>query len=149
MIALAAFTAPANALVGGPFSGNDNIVTAQATLSVPPVPISWTGSNVGATTEAGELLPCLMSNTVWFSFVAVVPGIVTIDTFGSNYDTALAAYSGAPGATSPAGLTFLTCNDDFQGLQSQISFPATTGSTYYVQAGGWFGNQGNLRVTFR
>jgi hypothetical protein len=151
MIGLVASAVPAAAIIGGPFSGNDRIATAQQTLDIPGVPlVTWTGSTAGFTTEPGELLPCLMTATGWFSFVGIVPGIATVDTFTSNYDTVLAAYSGAPGATTPAGLSFLTCNDDFGGLQSQISFPVSVGTTYYVQVGSWFfPGAGGTTIHFR
>jgi len=51
------------------------------------------------------------------------------DTFGSNYDTVLSAWTGTQGA-----LNLVACNDDFGGAQSKITFAATAGTTYYFLA---------------
>ncbi len=42
---------------------------------------------------------------------------IVADTFGSNYDTVLSAWTGTSGA-----LNLLACNDDFNGGQSQKLF---------------------------
>jgi len=71
------------------------------------------------------------SGSVWFFFEAPGSGLVTIDTFGSNYDTVLSAYS-ETGAC--AGLTEVACNDDMGVLQSQITFAVQKGKIYDVLA---------------
>jgi len=90
---------------------NDN----RANAIVLSVPSTWTQSTTGATTEAGEPSMCASwGATVWFRFTAPSSGMITVDTFGSDYDTVLAAY--------PLGSnTQLACNDDAGGVQSQIS----------------------------
>ena len=61
------------------------------------------------------------------------------DTFGSDYDTTLAAYTGMQGS-----LVEVACNDDAgSGLQSQIVFPVVGGQTYYFMAAG-LGDAGGL-----
>ncbi len=125
--------------------------TATATPSGPPndnranaiilgVPSTWTQSTTGATTEAGEPSMCASwGATVWFRFTAPSSGMITVDTFGSDYDTVLAAY--------PLGSnTQLACNDDAGGGQSQISFPVSAGSVYELQVGGYGGVTGNLKL---
>ncbi|HVO23134.1 MAG TPA: hypothetical protein VMW56_05845, partial [Candidatus Margulisiibacteriota bacterium] len=51
-----------------------------------------------------------------------------VNTFGSNYDTILAAFTGTCGALAPLPGA---CNDDASGLQSQISVAVTAGTTYF------------------
>ena len=64
---------------------------------------------------------------------------MTIDTAGSNFDTVLAVYTWD-------GIIFteVACSDDyppgeFRTLQSQVTFDAAAGTTYYIQAGGFDG----------
>jgi hypothetical protein len=85
--------------------------------------------------------------SVWYRFTAPSNGTLTANTFGSNYDTILAAYTGSCGAfTTVAG----ACNDDSSGAQSRISFTATGGRTYYFLVSAYSNNGGNLvfQLTF-
>jgi hypothetical protein len=121
--------------------GPANNCFANAISLTPPA--STTGSNVGATTETNEPLPCgAMGTTVWWRFTALSSGTATINTVGSNYDTVLAAYTGS----ALGSLTTLACNDDYSGLQSQISFACTAGTTYQVQVGGYASLTGNIAL---
>jgi hypothetical protein len=58
--------------------------------------------------------------------------------------TGSGAYISAEGGVSggPTG-NLLACNDDTNGLQSQISFPVVAGNCYKIQLGGFNGAQGN------
>ncbi|HHY58403.1 MAG TPA: S8 family serine peptidase [Chloroflexi bacterium] len=67
--------------------------------------------------------------TVWYRFTAPATGVLVADTFGSNYDTVLAIFSGTRGA-----LTRLACNDDYDSLLSFVSVNVSAGSTYYIEA---------------
>jgi hypothetical protein len=75
---------------------------------------------------------------------------VTIDTFGSGFDTVLAVHTG--GAVN--ALTPLACNDNTldrprqSARQSRVAFTATAGTTYHVQVGGFMGDFGDLLVNF-
>ena len=55
--------------------------------------------------------------SVWWRWTAPFSGRLVVDTFGSDFDTLLAAYTG----TSVSTLTLIAANDDTVGLQSQIS----------------------------
>lgn len=66
-------------------------------------------------------------HTVWYSFTPSSDMDVAANTFGSDYDTTLSAYSGDRSA-----LTQLACSDDAEGLQSAILFPALAGVTYHL-----------------
>ena len=82
------------------------------------------------------------SNTVWFRWVATFTGRLRVDTFGSNYDTVLAAYTGS---TSPG--QELACNDDTGGtFQSRIEFAVTSGQSYLIQVSDWSGPGGGTLV---
>ena len=88
----------------------------------------------------------VVGSTVWYSYTPGSAGAVTIDTNGSNFDTVLAVYTG--GAAN--ALTGLYCNDDINGAtnrQSQVQFTAAAGTTYRIQAGGYAGAVGSLRMT--
>ncbi len=67
---------------------------------------------------------------------------VTVDTFGSDFDTEISVYSGACGALSCVGN-----NDDSGGAQSSFTFTTDGNNTdYYVLATGFGSNTGNLVV---
>jgi hypothetical protein len=64
-----------------------------------------------------------------------------VDTFGSDFDTGLALYTGSCGA-----MTEVACNDDTGGLQSQIIIPVSAGTPYFILAGGYSGYTGHLLI---
>lgn len=76
---------------------------------------------------------------VWYQFTAPISGILNVDTLGSDFDTGLAVYSGACDALSE-----IACDDDTLGVTSQISIPTVAGTTYYILAGGYDSDAGNL-----
>jgi hypothetical protein len=83
--------------------------------------------------------PCAASTApdLWYSVTATQNALLTIETCGSGYDTALEVFTG-----TCAGLVPFLCNDDVCGLQSRISFAATSGTTYLVRVGGFTTNVG-------
>ncbi|PWU15848.1 MAG: hypothetical protein C5B50_14830 [Verrucomicrobia bacterium] len=78
-------------------------------------------------------------NGVWYQFATPSAGLLTVDTFGSDFDTGLAIYTGACGA-----LTEVACNDDAGGINSQITLAVSTATTYRILAGGYAAHTGNL-----
>ncbi len=76
---------------------------------------------------------------VWYQFTAPVAGRLIVDTFGSDFDTGLAIYTGACDS-----LTEAACNDDTDGITSQVILPTTAGTTYSILAGGYSSDAGNL-----
>lgn len=132
MLATTAFAAPAN----------DNFAAATPII-VPSVNIQ---STVGATTELLEAAPCgAIGSTVWFSFAVGVGQPVALATAGSSYDTVVAVYRG----TSLTDLVLVACNDDFPifappAYNSTVTFTAAVGITYWIQAGGFAAQQGDL-----
>ena len=115
-----------NALtVAAPYNGS--LITTTATLdTAAPAP------NCGNRSRA---------KSVWYRFTAPASGALTANTFGSNYDTILAVYSGSCGTLIPTS----TCNDDTGGAQSRVSFQATAGTTYYFLVTSYANVGGTLR----
>ncbi len=66
--------------------------------------------------------------SVWYSFTPSESGWLTVDTFGSSYDTVLAVF-----ADQADELSMITCNDDNLGLQSQVGAEVEAGRTYYIE----------------
>jgi len=125
---------------------NDNF---SAAITIAGASGQTTGSNVFATHETGE--PALLFfglpsvNSIWYNWTAPANGTATFNTNGSNYDTALACYTGGSVST----LTQIAAN--FIGPrpnQSQISFAATSGTTYRIRVDGLNGAQGNVTLTW-
>jgi subtilisin len=121
---------------------NDDFGNATA---IPGVPYSNSQATCDATVEAGEPNcggPSL-EDTVWYKYYISATRDLVADTFGSDYDTQLMVYSGPDPATFP-DLTCVGWNDDTGGLQSEVSFTASAGTTYYFQIDGFAGECGNL-----
>jgi hypothetical protein len=94
------------------------------------------GSNLGAGSEPGEPYHWQLTGeqSVWWKWQAPLSGVVTISTAGSNFDTIMAAYTGA----SLGSLILVANNDDFGGgVTSQISFFATAGTVYQIAVDGY------------
>jgi alpha-tubulin suppressor-like RCC1 family protein len=102
-------------------------------------------TNVQSTLKAsafGDPVPdCVdgFGHGVWYQFTAPVAGLLVVDTFGSDFDTGLAIYTGSCDA-----LTEVACNDDTGGVTSQVTLPTTAGMTYFILAGGYSSDAGNL-----
>jgi hypothetical protein len=115
----------------------DNDAFGSATV-LAGLPFSASLSTVEATTAADD--PSCEGNaaSVWYAYTPPVSAWLTASTLGSDYDTTLSAYTGSPGA-----LSSVACNNDAGGLQSQVTFLANAGVTYYFMAAGVSGG-GNL-----
>jgi predicted secreted protein len=110
---------------------NDDIGGA---ISIAGQTFSMEQDTSGATTMNDDpYLPCVVTRayrSVWFAYPAAYSGTVTVDTLGSDFDTALAVWSGEPGS-----LENIACNDNAgQILQSRVQVPALAGNTYYIEA---------------
>jgi immune inhibitor A len=140
----------ANVLVTLSALPNDN---ASAATDILGMPFSGTWNSTSATVEGGESSPCgSIGKTLWYRYTPPVspPSTgydVTVDTIGSDFDTVLAVYE-ETGASPPASLSPLMCNDNASGLglQSRVYFTAFPGTVYYIQAGGAAGASGVLAV---
>jgi hypothetical protein len=83
---------------------------------------------------------------VFYSWTPACSGSVTIDTIGSDYDTVLSVHSACPATAANT----IACNDDAAGfgLNSQVTFNYTAGTTYLIRIAGFNAHAGNfiLRV---
>ncbi|MCC5971678.1 MAG: Ig-like domain repeat protein, partial [Pararhodobacter sp.] len=127
---------------GGPGPANNLFASAMNI----PVPRTVTGSNVGATAEPGEPMAHRLAgsvSSVWWRYTPTSSGQITIDTFGSNFDTVLAVYTG----NRVDMLTLVVMNDDTDGLQSRVQFTATAGVSYAIAVAGYGTATGNITLS--
>jgi len=101
---------------------------------------SDTGNNAGFTGEVGEVAQSGGTNSAWWQWTAPGPGALTVDTFGSNFDTFLTATTG-PTVDST---TTIAANDDTGGFQSQVAFAVVPGTTYQFAVDGFGGATGDI-----
>jgi hypothetical protein len=129
-LAVSAVTPPAN----------DNFLSA---VSASPLPYNNNRATAGAALEPSEQRPCgdQIGATVWYRHAPSTDGVLTATTTGSDFDTVLGVYTGSSFAT----LTNLACDDDGgPGVTSQVALSVASGTTYYLQAGGFDNATGNL-----
>jgi hypothetical protein len=110
-------------------------------------PASVSSTNHGATLQPGESLPQAdASGSIWFSWQAPITAPVTIDTFGSAFDTVLAVWTGNSFST----LNLIASNDDAgEGLQSRLRLNVVEGTVYRIAVYGIDGAAGpvSLNIT--
>ena len=77
-----------------------------------------------------------IKRTVWYTYKSSINESVYVDTFGSNYDTFIAVWTGSPNSLSP-----VVCNDDDSrgGMQSALKFNVQSNVTYYIEVGEYDG----------
>ena len=128
-------------------SNNDDWVNQ---IGITDLNFSVTGANFNATTENQEQDLGNVGSSVWWSVDADANGIITVDTFGSDFDTELHVYEFVPGG-GLAGLILVGENDDANGSQSQVTFDVTAGTRYEIRVGGFrssesisAGSEGNI-----
>lgn len=101
------------------------------------------GTNVDATKEGAE--PNHGGNpggaSVWWKYTAPVAGPVTVRTCGSNFNTLLGVYVPVKSFPFFDSLASVAQNDDSAAcgggsLQSQVTFSADAGTTYYIAVDG-------------
>ncbi|MGB8984479.1 MAG: M4 family metallopeptidase, partial [Anaerolineales bacterium] len=115
---------------------NDNFANA---IAISSMPYADEQNTISATTEVSDpILPCGTedqgTNSVWYRYTPTADGLLTVNTFGSEYDTILAVWIG-----SVDNLTNVICQDDSNdSLQSQIKILVTAGETYYIEAAGYW-----------
>ncbi|MCP4655749.1 MAG: hypothetical protein GY856_10055 [bacterium] len=105
---------------------------------------TWAGNTTEATNDGqASCGSSLFSPDVWFKYVAASGGYVSADTLGSAYDTVLSVHSACPGTPDNQ----LSCNDDAFGLQSAVSFYASTGEEYWIRVSGFDQATGPFQLT--
>lgn len=105
-----------------------------------------TGSNVGYTGESGELAQSGDITSAWWSWTAPAKGTLTVDTFGSDFDTFLTLATGS----AADSLTRIAENDDGgSGLQSQIAISVIAGTEYQIAVDGFQNETGAISLNLR
>ena len=122
-----------------PRPANDDFGSAKA---ITALPYSGTVDISNATREANEPSYCYyFSKTVWYSFTPTENTLVKVDMQGSSFwDSVFNVYQAiGPNITD---LSPLQC----AGFGSSVTFTAQAGTTYYIQAGSYYGSSGNLQL---
>lgn len=110
-----------------PPPSNDDILGAT---SIPTFPYSLSEDVSTASSAPSDPFCDGNAQSVWFTYTATSNERLEVNTFGSNFDTTVSVYTGAPGSLIQQG-----CNDDSNGtLQSRVDFDAIAGTTYYFMA---------------
>jgi hypothetical protein len=136
---------------GGFLMGVDDCNTAHTNAGTGNVAgVPYTTGTTG-TTGQNEAI-CLffgltgVNNDVWFNWTSNMTGTAVLDNCGNTTDTKVAIY---PLSVCPADNTSIACNDDSCGLQSGVSWSATSGTTYTIQFGtfpGAAGGSGTFQI---
>ncbi|PQB05323.1 proprotein convertase P-domain-containing protein [Aureitalea marina] len=105
---------------------NAEVITGDGTIM---------GDATGAT-QTGPRCNPNADNEVWYTFTDTsgTGSMVTLSTCGTAFDTVLEVYSG-----SCAALNCEADNDDFCGLQSEVTFMTDGSSDYYITVADWGG----------
>lgn len=123
---------------------NDAFAAATQLLGDSGASLGW---NAFASSESGEPAHAGIGNgqSVWWRWTASVGGSVSLDSYGSNFDTLMAVYIG----NKVNALSTIAGNDDDGGAGgvSSLSFDAQAGTTYYFAIDGKAGASGNLYLT--
>ncbi|MDM8537731.1 hypothetical protein QUF70_13320, partial [Desulfobacterales bacterium HSG17] len=117
--------------------GNDNFTSA---VIISGLSGQAAGSNDQATKEPGEANHAgeTGGTSVWWSWTAPETGYVSIDTFGTVFDSLIGIYTG----TSLDTLTNTAYGYD------NVSFPVQSGTTYYIALDGRNSAMGNIVINW-
>jgi hypothetical protein len=114
---------------------NDNFANAQGISGGSG---TVTGTNVNATTQAGE--PGPGGASVWYAWTVAQGGVVQIDTCGSSFSPSVVLYTGSavnaltPLASSTVGVFCGATGTSIAGIQ--VNVPASGGTIYIAVDGG-------------
>ena len=125
--------APTAALAVAPT--NDDFDTATPLLTVPTT-VTMSDTDFNQATLAWDdpaVSSCGLTQglyTIWYTFTPLSYGQITVDTFGSSFDSVLAIWTGQRGNLQP-----VVCNDDAPtgGLQSEVKAILKPGVKYYIE----------------
>ena len=123
---------------------NDDFENAQPLTSIIGL---TTGSNVGATGETDEPNHAGVStplSSVWYKWTAPIDGTFTINTFGSDFNTTLAIYTGE----DLGSLTERGSNNNARGQQSRVSIQAMAGTQYWIAVDGFATSVGQIVLSY-
>jgi hypothetical protein len=99
-------------------------------------------------TEAGDPTNTCASNFgrgVWYRYTPAISGPVAVTTCGSDFDTALAVFTGTCGAFSPVACSH-TNGAYCTASRASVNFDGVAGTNYFILAGGNNRAAGNLQI---
>ncbi len=113
---------------------------------------TYFGTNANSSTDGGAIGCGPLSgnlgggrNDVFWRITTLGAGTVSIDTCGSDFDTMVTVHTGCPATPENR----IACNDDCGGtcgLDSCVSFAATSGTTYWIRVAGYAGATGSITL---
>ena len=113
----------------GVVPSNDNCNSAKAVGNITNMAFDTTNATFDG---PGHYIS---SPNVWYCYTATCTGCATVSLIGSTFDTKLAVYDGC--GCYPILSDLIKSNDDFNGQQSQLTFPVKAGSQYLIEIGGF------------
>ncbi|MEO7117947.1 MAG: hypothetical protein ABIZ34_03130, partial [Candidatus Limnocylindrales bacterium] len=121
---------------------NDNFGNAKLISSLPftRTGISTTGATVQGGEPGGGCGP--FDHTVWYKFQPSQKMKVGVDTSGSDHGTVIDVFSG----TTMASLSYVMCDQYGRYPNSDVTWTAQTGTTYYIRVSGTENTGGILDV---
>jgi subtilisin family serine protease len=106
------------------------------------------GFNITGSGEGGEPNHGGVSNplaSVWWKWTASADGLLYLNTFGSDFDTVLAVYTGS----AINSLSEVATNDDSgDTTQSSLAISVTAGVTYYIAVDGFDVGEGQISLEY-
>jgi len=100
-----------------------------SSVPVTTLPFSHATNILGASADPTDPTPPCgggsRAKSVWYSFASTSNALMTADTFGSDYDTILSIWTGAPGSFS-----LVQCNHNTDVVHTQLAFSSSPGTTY-------------------
>jgi hypothetical protein len=114
---------------------NDDFVHATA---ITTLPFSTAEDTSQATFDPSDPSGCGNNGSVWFAFTPPSNMTIQADTWNSDYNTVLSAWTGTRRAPN-----LVACNDDWVAPFSRVTFQATGGTTYYFMVAICCGDGGN------
>ena len=102
--------------------------------------ITTFGSNESAASDPAQ--SCIVNDgkDVWYYIIPNLTGAYSINTFGSDFDTTLSVYNSCGGE-------LLFCNDDTNGLQSEVYSYLDEGQIYLIRVAGYSSASGIINLT--
>lgn len=124
---------------------NDDFANAQEILTSEK---TFVTDSSQATRESGEPnhAGLVGGKSLWWKWMAVASGTISLSTEGSTFDTTLAVYTGSD-------LSKLSCvaNNDNDGIEvtSKLAVAVEKGKTYYLAVDGFNGGGGLVKLSFK
>jgi subtilisin family serine protease len=118
---------------GRELAGMDGRLTDENSLAT---------GQAGEPDHAGVAMPLA---SLWYHWTAPRYGSLVVNTYGSDFDTVLAAYQG----NTVSALTTIAANDDAVGLQSEIAFSVVAGERYWLAVDGYADASGTVALDYR